>query len=126
MTIEKFRALVRTGVLLSWLLWPQVVARAHVGSPYPVLLEQPVGPYVVSALADPDVGVGTFLVQVALPGGSTVPADTAVTIWVRPQDGHAAVAGHQAVRQPTQEGPVEVRGRLGRRRAGHEGPQDAQ
>ena len=41
-------------------------AQAHVGAPYPILLEEAVGPYLVSALADPDVGKGTFYVLVTL------------------------------------------------------------
>ena len=43
---------------------------AHVGAPYPVLLEEPVGPYIVSALADPDVGTGTFYILVTMAGGN--------------------------------------------------------
>ena len=35
---------------LAWLTYPSA-AEAHVGAPYPVLLEELVGPYVVSALA---------------------------------------------------------------------------
>jgi cytochrome c oxidase subunit 2 len=79
-------------------------ARAHVGAPYPVLLEQAVGPYIVSALADPDVGVGTFIVQATLAGGESVPADTVVTLWVWPEDGHADETDHQAQRQETRKG----------------------
>jgi hypothetical protein len=56
-------------LILVWLFWPRALARAHVGVPHPVLLEQPLGPYVVSVLADPDVGVGTFIVQVVLAVG---------------------------------------------------------
>jgi hypothetical protein len=92
------------GMLLAWLLWPGVAVQAHVGAPYPVLLEQAVGPYVVSALADPDVGAGTFIVQVLSAEGTAPPADTVVTLWVTPQDGHADEAGHQAQRQMTKDG----------------------
>jgi hypothetical protein len=83
------------GMLLAWLLWPGVAVQANVGAPYPVLLEQAVGPYVVSALADPDVGAGTFIVQVLSAEGTAPPADTVVTLWVTPQDGHADEAGRQ-------------------------------
>jgi len=85
------------------LAWPSV-ALAHTGAPYPVLLEEPVGPYVVSALADPDVGQGTFYVMVARPSGEPAPADTAVTVWVQPADGHAAENGVSAERQQTRYG----------------------
>jgi hypothetical protein len=104
MTRNHWRTLTRIGLLLVWLLVPPRVTYAHVGAPYPVLLEQPVGPYVVSALADPDVGVGTFIVQVTLADGTPAPADTTVGLWVRPEDGHADETGHQAGWQMTRDG----------------------
>ena len=91
------------GLLLASLVKP-ATASAHVGAPYPVLLEEPVGPYVASALADPDVGQGTFYILVALPGGDSPPPDTAVTLWVTPEDGHLPETGHQAERQQTSYG----------------------
>jgi hypothetical protein len=96
------------GGLLAWfilvlLAWPPA-ALAHVGAPYPVLLEEEVGPYIASALADPDVGTGTFYVLVTLAGGEPTPPDTVVTIWVKPEDGHLGEAGHQAERQQTRYG----------------------
>ena len=92
-------------VFCIWLLWPRGTVQAHVGAPYPVLLEQPVGPFVVSALADPDVGVATFIVQVTSGEGAPAPPETAVTLWVRPQDGHAAESdGHHAPWQVTRDG----------------------
>jgi hypothetical protein len=58
----------------------------------------------VSALADPDVGEGTFYVLVTLPGGEPSPAGTMVTAWVEPDDGHLGPSGHQAERQETRYG----------------------
>ena len=89
--------------VLLWLAWPST-ALAHVGAPYPVLLEEPVGPYLASALADPDVGTGTFYILVTLTGGEPPGADTAVTVWVEPEDGHLAEAGYLAERQQTRYG----------------------
>jgi hypothetical protein len=91
------------GFLLAWLASPAPTL-AHVGAPYPVLLEEPVGPYVASALADPDVGQGTFYVLVARPGGESPPPDTIVSLWVKPEDGHLPEASHQAERQQTRYG----------------------
>jgi hypothetical protein len=90
-------------LLLASILWP-TPALAHVGAPYPVLLEQPAGPYVISALADPDVGVGTFLIKVTLAEGQPVPPDTTITVWVMPEDGHMPETGHPAERQLTRDG----------------------
>ena len=91
------------GLLLVWLARPPV-ALAHVGAPYPVLLEEPVGPYVVSALADPDVGKGTFYILVTLPDGQPSPSDTEVSVWVVPGDGHVAEASYSAQREKTRYG----------------------
>jgi hypothetical protein len=79
-------------------------ASAHVGAPYPVLLEEAVGPYTASALADPDVGTGTFYVLVTGSQGSPPPAGTQVVVWVEPEDGHAPARSHQAERQDTRYG----------------------
>ena len=90
--------------LLASLVWP-APGRAHVGAPYPVLLEEPVGPYVVSALADPDVGVGTFIAQVNLTNGSPAPAGTSVSLWAEPEDGHTPLSGaFTAERRETRRG----------------------
>lgn len=91
------------GLLLAGLAGPDT-ALAHVGAPYPVLLEEAVGPYVASALADPDVGQGTFYVLVTLHGGESPPDGTTVTVWVEPEDGHLAEAGYAAGRQQTRYG----------------------
>lgn len=106
-------------LLLARLLAPPV-ARAHVGAPYPVLLEEPAGPYLVSALADPDVGQGTFYILVALEQGQSPPPDTAVTVWVEPEDGHLGESAHRAEREQTRYGerfvakvPFDAEGRWG-------------
>jgi hypothetical protein len=92
-------------------------AEAHVGAPYPVLLEEGVGPYVVSAVADPDVGTGTFYILITLVGGAAPPPDTVVTLHAEPEDGHRAASQHQAERQETRYGerfvvqvPFDVKG----------------
>lgn len=97
------RWLLLWSVIAFWLVWPST-ALAHVGAPYPVLLEEPVGPYVLSALADPDVGKGTFYILVTLAEGEPIPADTAVTVWVEPEDRHLAGADYSAERQQTRYG----------------------
>jgi hypothetical protein len=101
--MKRQRGLVLLALGCLLLAWPPT-AMAHSGAPYPVLLEEPVGPYVVSALADPDVGTGTLYVQVALPDESPAPAGTEVTLWTRPEDGHTAETAHQARRQETRYG----------------------
>lgn len=90
-------------LLLAWLALPPATL-AHSGGPYPVLLEEVIGPYTVSALADPDVGIGTFIIQATLVEGAPIPADTEITIRVQPEDGHTAEASYRAERQTTRDG----------------------
>lgn len=35
---------------------------AHKGPPYPIFLDQVIGPYMVSVWTDPDIGIGTFYI----------------------------------------------------------------
>jgi hypothetical protein len=97
------RWLILCAFLPAWLASP-VGVWAHAGAPYPVLLEEPAGPYLVSALADPDVGGGTFYVLVAMRGGEVLPRDTEVTVAVVPQDGHAGEMAYVAQRDQTRYG----------------------
>jgi hypothetical protein len=90
------------GWLASGLLVPCVV-QAHVGAPYPVLMEEPVGPYLVSALADPDVGGGTFYILITL-NGAPPPEGTTAEVWAEPEDGHRSAAVYPAERQQTRYG----------------------
>lgn len=81
-------------VIVCWglaLLGNPTRAAAHFGEPYGVLLDQPIGPYTVTAYADPDVGTGTFYVDVAMPG-AVVPPDTSVIINAVPEDKHPSPA----------------------------------
>lgn len=91
------------GLLLVPVVRPPAVM-AHVGAPYPVLLEEAVGPYVLSVLADPDVGTGTFYVLVTMAGGESTPSGTVVMVWTTPEDGHAVETGSSAERQQTRYG----------------------
>lgn len=92
------------GVSMAWWLIGPPLSWAHVGAPYPVLLEEAAGPYLVSALADPDVGTGTFYILTTLLDGQQAPRGTVVTAWVKPQDGHASEFSQPAERQETRYG----------------------
>jgi hypothetical protein len=91
------------GLLLVAMVRPSTTM-AHVGAPYPVLLEEQVGPYTVSVLADPDVGTGTFYVMVAWADGESTPSGTVVTVWATPADGHGMETAFSAERQETRFG----------------------
>jgi len=70
---------------------------AHQGPPFPVLVDQPVGPYLASVWTDPDIGIGTFFV-ILEPARKGIRAPTAnrVEIAVRPVSGRLAEAVYRA------------------------------
>ncbi|MCB9897323.1 MAG: hypothetical protein H6825_04910 [Planctomycetes bacterium] len=63
------------------------LASAHEGPPYPVIVDEPHGPWLLTVWADPDVGRGTFWVQLEEDGSHRAPADTVVHVSVMPADG---------------------------------------
>ena len=59
-------------------------ALAHYGPPFPLQVDQKVGPYVASVWSDPDIGTATFYVVLDAPKGRKLPARTSVRIGVQP------------------------------------------
>lgn len=95
--MRAFRTLLRADLLLGvCLLSAALPAAAHQGPPYPILVDQRNGPYTLSVWADPDVGTGTFYVTIE---GDPAP-DTAVEVWVQPEDRRLPEVKAVAKRQP--------------------------
>ena len=84
-------------VLLLYLTQPASVF-AHAGPPYLVVTEQVLGPYLVTAWADPDVGTGLFIIE-AMVDDAFVPDGTIVTVSVEPEDGQVAPAQFTSMRE---------------------------
>lgn len=84
-------------VLALWLVFAcPFVARGHEGPHYPIIVDKPVGPCVVSVWADPDVGIGTFFIILEAPGNGAVPAVKKVEIAVQPVTGRLPEKSHPA------------------------------
>ena len=79
-------------------------ALAHEGPPFPILVDQRVGPYVASVWTDPDIGTGTFFVVLEPPEGGKLPAQTKVRIAVAPLDRHQGETLYDAEPQPVRYG----------------------
>lgn len=94
----------RLPLLLLPLLLQAGPAPAHQGPPFPILMDQRAGPWVVSVWADPDIGTGTFFVVLEPPEGRELPAGTSVRIAVRPVSGRLPEAVHPAGPQPARHG----------------------
>jgi len=79
-------------------------ASAHTGPPYPLIVDEVIGEYLVSVWADPDIGVGTFyLVAEAVEGRA--PADpTRVGFHVEPVSGRLAEVSYEATPEESRVG----------------------
>jgi hypothetical protein len=74
-------------------------AAAHEGPPFPIIVDQRAGPYLISVWTDPDVGVGTFYVILASARGAALPADNQVQVCVRPSSGRLPERCYDGTRQ---------------------------
>jgi tetratricopeptide (TPR) repeat protein len=74
--------------LLSLPLAPSV--RAHNGPPFPIIVDQHVGPCIVSLWTHPDIGLGTFFVMVDAAPGTAIPIDLKIDLGIQPVSGRLA------------------------------------
>lgn len=79
-------------------------AHAHEGPPFPIIVDEPLGPYVVSVWTDPDIGTGIFFVVLEPVGDAPLPAGTVVRIGVRPISGRRGEVVYRAEPQPVRYG----------------------
>lgn len=78
--------------------------QAHEGPPYPIIVDEKVGPYLVSVWTDPDIGIGTFFV-VFEPISEGIPSEiTSVQIAVEPVTGRLDEAIYDAESQQVRRG----------------------
>lgn len=91
-------------LIILLLLCGYAPALAHEGPPFPILVDQRVGPYVASVWTDPDIGTGTFFVILEPPEGGRLPTQTKVRVAVEPLDKHTAETIYQAEPQPVRYG----------------------
>lgn len=63
------------------------MSSAHEGPPFPIIIDEPVGPYSVSVWTDPDIGTGTFFVVLEPLSGDDLPQINTVEIGVEPVSG---------------------------------------
>ena len=73
------------------------LATAHEGPPFPLFVDQQVGPYVVSVWTDPDIGEALFFVIVNKP--AQLPSDLRVQIGVQPVSGRLPEAFYATERE---------------------------
>ncbi len=77
-------------IALCLLLSLSLNTSAHEGPPFPIIVDQSVGPCIVSVWTDPDVGESTFFVIINPQPGGTIPPDLKVELGVQPTSGRLA------------------------------------
>jgi len=68
---------------------------AHDGPPFAIVVDQQVGPYIISVWTDPDIGEGSFFVITQ----AAPPNDLTVQVAVQPTSGRLPEATYAAVRE---------------------------
>ncbi len=86
------------GLVMMVCLIPAPVL-AHEGPPFPLLVDQRIGPCVISVWADPDVGDGTFFIIPSGPSGESLPQDLRIQIGVQPASGRLSEVVYPAERE---------------------------
>ena len=94
---------IRLILLLAFLLGALPIY-GHSGPPFPILVDQRVGPYVASVWTDPDIGTGTFFVILEAPKGGSLPAQAVVRIGVQPVNKRLPEVLYEAEPQSVKEG----------------------
>ena len=89
-------------VLLPLVFLFATTTSAHEGPPFPLFVDQNVGPYVVSVWTDPDVGTALFFVMVSGRQPAQLPADLKVQIGVQPASGRSPETFYSGERENVQ------------------------
>ena len=71
---------------------------AHDGPPFPIVVDQQVGPCVISVWTDPDIGRGSFFVMTQPSANGCVPDNLTVHLWVQPVSGRLPETAYRAER----------------------------
>lgn len=72
---------------------------AHDGPPFPIVVDQNIGPCVISVWTDPDIGVGSFFVMIQPPPNGAIPNDLNVQLFAQPVSGRLPEAAYRAERE---------------------------
>lgn len=94
----------RCSRLLLLLCFLPLRGEAHEGPPFPLLVDEHVGPYVVSVWTDPDIGTGTFFVVLEPLEGGTLPSVTTVRVGIAPASGRLPEVRYPMEPQPVRYG----------------------
>ncbi len=86
-------------VLLAALFQPR--AWAHLGPPFPILVDQKIPGYAVTVWSNPDVTQGVLFVTLEPDHHELQPALSGVDFWIEPVDGHTPRKPYHATAEST-------------------------
>lgn len=72
---------------------------AHDGPPFPIIVDQQVGPCIISVWTDPDIGEGSFFIITQPAPNNSIPSDLTVQLAVQPTSGRLPETTYSAVRE---------------------------
>lgn len=78
--------------------------QAHEGPPFAIIVDEEVGPYLVSVWTDPDIGIGTFYVVFDPKNKGELPEINSVEVGVKPTSGRLDEALYTAETQRARNG----------------------
>jgi hypothetical protein len=93
-----FKISILYAAALVVLAFPQQ-ALAHDGPPFPIVVDQHVGPCIISVWTDPDIGQGSFFIMINPPPNGSIPSDLNVQLLVQPVSGRLPEATYRAERE---------------------------
>ncbi|HEY2962420.1 MAG TPA: hypothetical protein VGJ37_08410 [Pyrinomonadaceae bacterium] len=85
--------------VISFILLFHIPALAHNGPPFPIVVDQQVGPCVISVWTDPDIGQGSFFVMIQPAPNGSIPNDLSVQLLVQPVSGRLPETSYRAERE---------------------------
>lgn len=98
------RLCLAAAMTLTAILLAAPPAMAHEGPPFPVLMDERTGPYLVSVWTDPDIGTGEVFVVLEAAGGEPWSEPTLVQVGVRPVSGRLPEVVYTAEPQSVRRG----------------------
>lgn len=92
--------------ILCFLVVPQPASQAHEGPPFPIIIDEVIGPWLVSVWTDPDIGIGTFFVvfEPDPNAGDQSDSISSVQIGVEPLSGRLGEVLYEAETQRVRTG----------------------
>jgi hypothetical protein len=94
-------ALPKFATILCFILASAQLASAHLGPPYPILVDQSVPGYSVTVLANPDIGQAIFIVAFEAVKSAPQGPVSGVDIWIQPLNGRIPKAVYHARQEST-------------------------